>query len=535
VASVPTVAPVLRYRDLDAAVAWLCTAFGLEREQAVAGAHGALEYAELRWGSALILVSKVAESELDALMRQPDQVGGAATQTSYLVVDDADAHCAWAIKGGAEIVLGVRDDAFGGRSYACRDIEGHIWNFGTHGPRSTVFDRVAPAPVPRRGKARQSRLAAGLLSMVAVGALVGAGWMYYRAEQAASSSERIEAAVRNSAAEIRAVHAHLDEERGLRRAAEQALMEASALLVSEREAKAAAQGEVKILAGALEAARMAETTATQSGSEARATAEEQARARAAAEQRAETLQAELERETMARRAAEAARADPAGDSNNRQALEALRAELAREVSARRSAEQQADVLLSERDEARRTRDAQAASATSDREALARERETVRQVTEQLAQEQAARQTAQAALHELSTRLAQTEGTGARAENTTDSLGATSAERPGARRASPQVTELQALQAAAAKPGPQAERARKRLRIIIATSRDANLLARFINTAEGSFAELARRRVQVLKRGHASRSQQGDGSTLPPAVVEQRELLEAQKAYTKSTP
>ena len=50
------------------------------------------------------------------------------------MVSDADAYYARAKASGAEIILEIQDDDFGGRSYACRDPEGHIWNFGTYDP-----------------------------------------------------------------------------------------------------------------------------------------------------------------------------------------------------------------------------------------------------------------------------------------------------------------------------------------------------------------------------------------------------------------
>ena len=50
------------------------------------------------------------------------------------MVSDTDAYYARAKASGAEIILEIQDDDFGERSYACRDPEGHIWNFGTYDP-----------------------------------------------------------------------------------------------------------------------------------------------------------------------------------------------------------------------------------------------------------------------------------------------------------------------------------------------------------------------------------------------------------------
>jgi uncharacterized glyoxalase superfamily protein PhnB len=35
---------------------------------------------------------------------------------------------------GAEIVMEIEDQDYGGRLYSCRDPEGHLWNFGTYDP-----------------------------------------------------------------------------------------------------------------------------------------------------------------------------------------------------------------------------------------------------------------------------------------------------------------------------------------------------------------------------------------------------------------
>jgi uncharacterized glyoxalase superfamily protein PhnB len=73
------------------------------------------------------------ENEFGQLMKQPAEVGG-ETQCAYLIVDDADAHYARAKAAGAQIVVDIKDEDYGGRGYTCRDPEGHIWNFGTYDP-----------------------------------------------------------------------------------------------------------------------------------------------------------------------------------------------------------------------------------------------------------------------------------------------------------------------------------------------------------------------------------------------------------------
>jgi uncharacterized glyoxalase superfamily protein PhnB len=128
------VVPVMRYRNLPAAIDWLCSALGFEKHRVTVDSDGAILFAQLTFGGSLIMASPVGASAFDKLMKQPDEVGGAETQVCYFFVADAHAHCARAKAAGAEIIFDVEDRANGGRSYSCRDPEGHVWNFGTYNP-----------------------------------------------------------------------------------------------------------------------------------------------------------------------------------------------------------------------------------------------------------------------------------------------------------------------------------------------------------------------------------------------------------------
>ena len=65
---------------------------------------------------------------------QPDEVGGRETQSPCVIVADADAHYARAVAAGASIVIDIADQPYGGRGYACKDPEGHLWWFGSYDP-----------------------------------------------------------------------------------------------------------------------------------------------------------------------------------------------------------------------------------------------------------------------------------------------------------------------------------------------------------------------------------------------------------------
>jgi uncharacterized glyoxalase superfamily protein PhnB len=52
----------------------------------------------------------------------------------YIDVEDVDAHDRRAKAAGAEIVMELRDTDYGSREYSARDLDGHLWAFGTYLP-----------------------------------------------------------------------------------------------------------------------------------------------------------------------------------------------------------------------------------------------------------------------------------------------------------------------------------------------------------------------------------------------------------------
>ena len=136
-ANVPsTVIPGMRYRDCVAAIEWLCTALGFEKNAVYMNADGVrVDHAQLTFGNGMIMLSSAAQgSPWDARFVPPDAVGGRQTQCCCLIVADADAHYARAKAAGAMIVDELSDRDYGGRGYGCSDPEGHLWFFGTYDP-----------------------------------------------------------------------------------------------------------------------------------------------------------------------------------------------------------------------------------------------------------------------------------------------------------------------------------------------------------------------------------------------------------------
>ncbi|PQO26888.1 VOC family protein [Blastopirellula marina] len=126
----------LRYRDASAAIDWLCDVFGFKRHAVYRGEGNTIAHAQLTFpGGGMIMLGSVEnQSEWGKLIKQPDEIGGCETQSVYLVTSDADAIYAKAKAAGAEIVLEIKDEDYGGRGFTCRDLEGRLWTVGTYDP-----------------------------------------------------------------------------------------------------------------------------------------------------------------------------------------------------------------------------------------------------------------------------------------------------------------------------------------------------------------------------------------------------------------
>jgi uncharacterized glyoxalase superfamily protein PhnB len=143
--------PILRYRDVMAAVDWLCGAFGFEKQDIGTAVDGTVSDARLIFGNDIILLLPMRGGERG--MATFGKQSRTPVRSCYLVVDDVDLHYHRAKAAGAEI-LKVTDRDYGGRGYTCRDPEGHIWSFGTYDPWQSGIDHQ---PDYRRNGASKPR------------------------------------------------------------------------------------------------------------------------------------------------------------------------------------------------------------------------------------------------------------------------------------------------------------------------------------------------------------------------------------------
>jgi uncharacterized glyoxalase superfamily protein PhnB len=127
--------PCLGYRDAPRMITWLCDSFGFKRHAVYEDGKGGILHAELTFGAGMIMLGSEGSSseEFGRLQKIPAILGG-TTQSPYVVVPDADEIYRRAKENGAEIVIEIKDESYGGRGFSCRDPEGHLWNFGTYDP-----------------------------------------------------------------------------------------------------------------------------------------------------------------------------------------------------------------------------------------------------------------------------------------------------------------------------------------------------------------------------------------------------------------
>jgi uncharacterized glyoxalase superfamily protein PhnB len=89
-------------------------------------------HSELSLGQAVIMVSS-PNSQMES--SSPRKLPG-MNQSLCVHVDDPDRHYQNAVAAGSEIVRDLRDEDYGSRGYMAKDLEGHLWYFGTYRPGS---------------------------------------------------------------------------------------------------------------------------------------------------------------------------------------------------------------------------------------------------------------------------------------------------------------------------------------------------------------------------------------------------------------
>jgi PhnB protein len=119
----PQIIPYLFYRDVPAALDFLCRAFGFKEEMRVGMPSGGM-HGEASFLGQLVMMGQGAHEHS---LKTP-QDAGAATMGVFIYLDDVDKHYEVAKAQGAEIVHPPKDVDYG-RTYSANDPEGHPWFF----------------------------------------------------------------------------------------------------------------------------------------------------------------------------------------------------------------------------------------------------------------------------------------------------------------------------------------------------------------------------------------------------------------------
>ncbi|NNF08403.1 MAG: hypothetical protein HKN21_16705 [Candidatus Eisenbacteria bacterium] len=122
--------PSLSYDNASEAIDWLCSAFGFTKRLMVPGPDGTVRHSELSLGPGVIMVSS---TKPDENRMSPRRLSG-LHQVLTVLIEDPDDHYAKAKAAGAEIVAELKNEEYGARGYMAKDLEGHMWYFGTYQP-----------------------------------------------------------------------------------------------------------------------------------------------------------------------------------------------------------------------------------------------------------------------------------------------------------------------------------------------------------------------------------------------------------------
>ncbi len=123
----------LRYADPNAAILWLNRVLGFEERVAYRGDDGQVVHAELALHGECIMLGSVKDDENG---KSPRTLGG-VTSSVYIALDSAaevDALYERAAAAGADITRAPNDTDYGSHEFGLRDVEGHVWGFGTYRP-----------------------------------------------------------------------------------------------------------------------------------------------------------------------------------------------------------------------------------------------------------------------------------------------------------------------------------------------------------------------------------------------------------------
>ncbi|ROO84221.1 putative glyoxalase superfamily protein PhnB [Actinocorallia herbida] len=124
--SKPSIYPVVPYRDVAGAIAFLCEALGFAPHLVVKDPAGRVQHAEL------------ALDDGAGGLVMPIESADPAPMWLIVRVADLDGHHARAVAAGARVLHEPRATGYGGRDYTVVDPAGHHWTVSTYDPYAPV-------------------------------------------------------------------------------------------------------------------------------------------------------------------------------------------------------------------------------------------------------------------------------------------------------------------------------------------------------------------------------------------------------------
>ena len=126
------VVPTLVYRDVGAAITWLCDVFEFSLRLQANDPSGRTTHAQLSVGGGSVILSAARQGQSsdwsDPAEFRPPRVNEVSHVVSVRVTD-VDGHHEHARERGARILHQPTNYPFGERQYSVEDLEGHRWSF----------------------------------------------------------------------------------------------------------------------------------------------------------------------------------------------------------------------------------------------------------------------------------------------------------------------------------------------------------------------------------------------------------------------
>jgi uncharacterized glyoxalase superfamily protein PhnB len=115
----------------------LVRVFGFTRQAVYEGPHNTVAHAQLTHGGGMLMLGSASNTGIFAkLSIDLKETGRRETVGLSLIVSDEECEALYerVRREGAEIVQPLSSPDYGGKSFGCRDLEGHVWWVGSYNP-----------------------------------------------------------------------------------------------------------------------------------------------------------------------------------------------------------------------------------------------------------------------------------------------------------------------------------------------------------------------------------------------------------------